>query len=101
MNIELFLILLTIMSVFTSLMTEYIKKMLDEANKTYSCNILVSIISVITVIVSMVLFYIIKQVPFTIINVIYIFAMVIANTVGSTVGYDKVKQTIEQLHKLK
>ena len=101
MNIELFLILLTIMSTFTSLMTEYVKKMLDESGKTYSCNILVSIISVITVIVSMVLFYIIKQVPFTIINVIYIFAMVIANTVGSTVGYDKVKQTIEQLNKLK
>ena len=37
-------------------------------------------------------------IPFTPLNIIYIPLMGIANWLGAMVGYDKVKQAIEQLH---
>ena len=47
MNFETFLLLLMIVSVLTGLVTEGIKKLLDEAKKPYRSNLLAGVVAVI------------------------------------------------------
>lgn len=97
MTAEIFLILLTIFSTVTSLVTEAVKKMLGE--KQYSSNIVVLIVAAIVGGVGTVVYYIINGSDINAVNVIYIGLMMLANWIGSMVGYDKVKQAITQFRK--
>ena len=47
MNFETFLLLLMIVSVLTGLVTEGIKKLLDEAKKPYRSNLLAGVVAVV------------------------------------------------------
>ena len=97
MNITTFLFLLTSFAVLTAVVTEAVKKFLDEQHVHYASNIVVLIIALLVGCGGTVLYYISTGIPFTALNITYIPLMGIANWIGAMVGYDKVKQAIEQL----
>jgi len=97
MTVPIFLILLTICAAVTSLMVEGIKKFLDAQGKVYASNILVLVVAVIVGCGATALYYVNYGVPFNALNSVYLALMGIANWLGATLGYDKVKQTIIQI----
>ena len=99
MTVQMFITLLTAFSAITSLCTEACKKILDGANIKYASNILVFIIACVIGIGGTGVYYVFGGICFDAINVICMILMGIASAIGATVGYDKVIQTISQLHK--
>ena len=97
MNVSLFITLLTAFSTVTSLITQFVKNILDEKGKTYSSNILVAIIGCIVGVCGTGIYYILYTVEFNLINVTCMILMGLASSMGAMLGYDKVAQTIKQL----
>lgn len=97
MTVTAFLIILASCAAITSLFTEGVKKFLDEQKITYVSNILVLVIAVAVGCGAAVLYYINYQVPLTALNSVYLALMGVANWLGATLGYDKVRQTIAQI----
>lgn len=97
MTVTAFLFILTACAAITSLLTEGIKKFLDEQKVTYASNILVLVIAVIVGCGATVLYYVNYQIPFNALNSVYLALMGVANWLGATLGYDKVRQTIAQI----
>lgn len=96
MNITMFLILLSAFSVISGLITEGIKKLIkDKANLSY--NIIAIIVSLIVGIVGCVVYYLLNNISFTVNNIVYMVLMGLASGLTSMVGFDKVKQLIEQV----
>lgn len=96
MTTTMFLILLSGFSVISSLVTEGIKNVAtDKVNLSYN------IVALITALIvgggGTVVYYQLNAVPFTVNNVIYAVLMGLASGLVSMVGFDKVKQSIEQL----
>lgn len=100
MTVTTFLILLTICAAVTSLITEGVKKLLDDAKINYASNILVLIVAVIVGCGATALYYVNYHVPFNALNSVYLALMGVANWLGAMIGYDKVKQAIEQIGKI-
>lgn len=97
MTIELFLILLSILSVVTSLITEGVKKLFDSLNVKYVSNVVVLCVSIIIGGIGTTVFYLWNDFAFTTLNIICIFLMVCANWLCAMLGYDKVMQALEQI----
>lgn len=97
MTVTTFLIILAACAAITSLFTEGIKKFLDEQKVSYASNVLVLIIAIIIGCGATALYYVNYNVPFTALNSVYLALMGIANWLGATLGYDKVRQTIAQI----
>ncbi len=97
MTVTAFLIILAACAAITSLFTEGIKKFLDEQRVTYASNVLVLIIAVIVGCGATALYYVNYQIPFNALNSVYLALMGVANWLGATLGYDKVRQTIAQI----
>lgn len=97
MTVTVFLILLTACAAVTSLLTEGIKKLLDEMGVKYASNVLVLFVAVVAGCGATALYYVNYQVPFTALNSVYLALMGVANWLGATLGYDKVKQTVAQI----
>ncbi|MDE7184311.1 MAG: hypothetical protein K2O40_07535 [Lachnospiraceae bacterium] len=97
MTTTAFLIILTACAAVTSLLTEGLKKLLDGMGVRYASNILVLIVALIVGCGTTALYYVNDQVPFTALNSVYLALMGVANWLGATLGYDKVRQTMEQI----
>jgi len=97
MTVELFLVLLTVLSVLTSLFAEGIKKFLDSMKLEYASNILVLIVAVLVGGIGTAVFYLWNDIAFTSLNIICLFLMMCANWLGAMIGYDKVTQAIKQI----
>lgn len=97
MTVTAFLIILAACAAITSLFTEGIKKFLDEQRVTYASNVLVLIIAVIVGCGATALYYVNYQIQFNALNSVYLALMGVANWLGATIGYDKVRQTITQI----
>ena len=96
MTITTFLMLLSSFSVLSGLVTEGIKKLIsDKANMSY--NIIALIVSLIIGGAGCAIYYQLNTIPFDINNVIYMILMGLASGLCSMVGYDKLKQCIEQI----
>ena len=96
MTTTTFLMLLSAFSVLSGLVTEGIKKLIsDKANMSY--NIIALIVSLIVGGVGCAIYYQLNTIPFDINNVIYMILMGLASGLCSMVGYDKLKQCIEQI----
>ena len=65
MTVTIFLILLTACAAVTSLLTEGIKKLLDEMGVKYASNVLVLFVAVAAGCGATALYYVNYQVPFT------------------------------------
>ena len=96
MNVTTFLILLSAFSVLSGLATEAVKKVVnDKANLSY--NIVALVVALIIGSVGCAIYYQLNAIAFTTNNVIYMILMGLASGLTATVGYDKVKQAIEQV----
>ncbi len=100
MTATVFLVILTACAAVTSLLTEAVKKFLDGQKVTYASNMLVLIIAVIIGCGATALYYVNYNVPFNALNSAYLALMGIANWLGATLGYDKVRQTVAQIGKV-
>lgn len=91
-----FLILLSAFSVLSSLVTEGIKKLVqDKANLSY--NVITLIVSLIIGTCGCAIYYQLNAILFTTNNIIYMILMGFASGLASMAGFDKVKQTLEQM----
>lgn len=93
MTIELFIFLFTVGSIVSSLLTQVFKKNL----KNLSCNIIALINAGMVGMGGTIIAYVLMDIEFTPKNVVCLILMTFCLWVGSTVGYDKVLQTIAQL----
>lgn len=96
MTLEVFLMLLLVVSVFTSLTVEAIKKFIGEKYSA-SSNIVAGITSVVLGTVIGAFYCILAEVAFTSQLVIILIALVFLSWLCAMVGYDKVIQAITQL----
>lgn len=97
MTMTAFLIILTACAAVTSLLSEAVKKFLDEQKISYASNIIVLVMALIVGCGTTALYYVNCQVPFNALNSVYLALMGIANWIGAMVGYDKVRQAVEQI----
>lgn len=93
MTIQLFMFLFTIGSVISSLLTEAIK----QGFKNVSTNVIALVDAIVVGVIGTIFAYVLMGITFTAPNIICIVLMAVCIWIGSMVGYDKVKQTLEQL----
>lgn len=96
MNLEVFLIVLMIASTLTGLVTEAIKKILTEYNRTYKANTLAGIVATVLSAAIGVGYTIMAGGVFTAQTIVSIVVLIFLSWLGSMVGYDKVMQAIGQ-----
>ena len=96
MTTTTFLMLLSAFSVLSGLVTEGIKKLIsDKANMSY--NIIALVVSLVIGGVGCAIYYQLNAIPFNLDNIIYLVLMGLASGLCSMVGFDKIKQAVEQL----
>ena len=96
MSWEIIVLGIAIVSGFTGLIVQGIKKILKDLGKTFPKNILVSIVAAIFTILLSVGYAIIFKVPFSASYVVWTVFVMIFGWLGSMFGFDKIKQTWEQ-----
>lgn len=97
MTITNFLVLLAGFAAITSVVTEGVKKFLDGQCVEYASNIVVLIVALIVGCGGTAIFYLNTEIDFTTLNIVYLALMGLANWLTAMLGYDKVKQAVEQL----
>lgn len=90
--------LLTVTSVLSGLVTEALKKTLNEKKYEYSKNILAGISSVVVALLVGLGYLVLTHTPITADVIVYIIALIILSWLSAMCGYDKVVQTIKQLN---
>lgn len=100
MTVEVFLGLLFAFSLVTSLVTEAIK-ILAKDKKNLAYNIVAVVVAVVIGLSGTFIFYKLTNIDFSVNNIIYAFLMSFASGLISMVGYDKVKEAVMQLIKIK
>ena len=96
MTTTTFLMLLSSFSVLSGLVTEGIKKLIsDKANMSY--NVIALVVALVIGGAGSAVYYQLNAIPFDINNVIYMILMGLASGLCSMVGFDKIKQAVEQI----
>lgn len=95
-NLEIFLIGLLATSAITSLVTEGIKIVLTEHNKTYRANTLAGIVAVFVAAAISIAYIVITSSGFTPQILVCMIALIVMGWICAMVGYDKVIQAIGQ-----
>lgn len=97
MSLEFFLFLLMLTSIMTGLFTEGIKKLLDEAGKSYKSNILAGVVSVALSIAAGAGYMVMAEAQINAKMAVILIALVLLSWLCAMVGYDKVIQAITQI----
>lgn len=97
MSMEFFLMLLIGVSVFTALVTEAVKKMMDEYGKTYKSNILAGVVSVVLSVLAGAGYMVMTEAQINAKMAVILIALVLLSWLCAMVGYDKVMQAISQI----
>ena len=92
---------LLIVSLVTNFTVEGIKKLLDEANKKYSSNMLAVVVSVLIAGAVCCIYLIMNDIAFTMKIGVQIVVLMYLGFLISTIGYDKVIQMINQINNAK
>ena len=95
-NMQFFVTGLVIMSALVGLVTEAVKKIMADYNKTYHANTLAGIVSLVLSTVVGVCYVVVTGSAFTAQIVVGIITFVFMSWLCAMVGYDKVIQTIAQ-----
>ena len=96
MTTTTFLMLLSSFSVLSGLVTEGIKKLIsDKANTSY--NVIALVVALVIGGVGSAVYYQLNAIPFNLNNIIYLVLMGLASGLCSMVGFDKIKQAVEQI----
>lgn len=93
---EIFMLGLLITSVFTGLVTEAIKKIMDEHNKIYRANTLAGLVAFVLSATIGAGYIVMHGVDFTSQVVVCLIAQAFMSWLCAMVGYDKVIQAISQ-----
>jgi len=99
MTFEIFLGLMLIVSMITGWVTEGIKILLRERNKTYHANALAGGVAVSISIFVWGCYIIIVEASFNAKMVVYLIALILLSWLASMLGYDKIVQGITQFKK--
>lgn len=97
MNSGFLISALALISVLTSLTVEALKKIFNEKEIKYSSNLLAVIVSIILTIAISIGYICYADIQITAKEVITIIALTFMSFLSATVGFDKVKQLLEQL----
>ena len=88
-------------SLLTNLTVEGLKKLMDERGMTYSSNLLAAITSVVIAAAIFGGYMIMNDIAFTIKIAVQIVVLMYLAFLSSTVGYDKIVQTLKQIKETK
>lgn len=99
MTLHIFLLGLLIVSTFTSLVTEGIKKWLQERNKKYYANALAGYVAIGLSVLVTIGYTILTETMFDVKMAVYLVALMILSWLSAMCGYDKVIQAISQFKK--
>ena len=95
--INFYIIMLTICATLSSLLTEAIKVTAKNAGKKWSSNLIALIDAVVVGGGVPTVVYIYSDIPFNTKNILTIICLIILTWIGSTIGFDKVKQMFLQI----
>lgn len=98
-TLDVFLFGLMAVSTLTGLVTEAIKKVCAEHNRTYHANTIAGIVAVILSIVSGIAYIVLNDISFSASTIVYLVMLTICSWLGAMVGYDKVIATIKNYKK--
>lgn len=99
MTITLFITLLTIGSMLCTLVTEAVKKAFENAKKEAAPNVLALVNAVVVGGLGTAVAYILMGIEWTTNNIICLVLMIVCVWIGSMIGFDKIKQLVEQIQK--
>ena len=88
-------------SLLTNLTVEGLKKLMDERGMTYSSNLLAAVTSVIIAAAIFGGYMIMNDITFTVKIAVQIVILMYLAFLSSTVGYDKIIQTLKQIKETK
>ena len=97
MTVTLFISLFTIGSMACGLITEAVKKMYENAGKDYSANIIALVDAFVVGGLGTAVAYMLMDIPWTVNNIICLALMIVCIWIGAMLGFDKIKQTLEQI----
>jgi len=97
MSLEIFNSILVLSAMVTSLGIEVIKSFLNKFNIEYDAVIISTIIAFVLGVIEIFVYYGMHGLSITMFTFIYALCMGAANSVSSTVGYDKVKEFLTAL----
>lgn len=92
---------LLVVSLLTNLTVEGIKKLLEGTNKTYSSNVLAAVLSTVIAGAVCVIYLVMNDVAFSLKIGVEVVILMYLGFLISTVGYDKVIQTLKQIQSSK
>ena len=95
-TLEIFLLCLLAVSIFTGLTTEAVKKVFVELKINYHANVLAGLVSLILSAAVGIGYICWTNIDFTSQNIIFIVALTFLSWLCAMVGYDKVIQAISQ-----
>lgn len=98
-NLEMFLLLLLIVSVMTGLCVQGIKVIMDEYKLTYHSNTLAGIIAIVLSILVFAAYVILIDATINTTMAVFLIALVLLSWLCAMIGYDKVVQAISQFRK--
>lgn len=101
MNVDFLVAMLFIIAGFTNLSVEGLKTFLDRQKIAYSSNILAAVVAVLTALAVSVIYMILFDVDLTLKIGVQIAILMWGGFLISTVGYDKIIQTVMQTVKTK
>ena len=99
MSGEFLLKALALISGLTTLTVEAIKKLLNDKQVQYSSNLLAAIVAVILTLCVSVAYILYFAVPLSVQVIISVIALIYLSFLCATIGFDKIKQLIEQMGK--
>lgn len=97
MTVTVFCVLWACLSLLTGLVTQAIKSFVDTYEEEFPSNIIALVVAFVLGIGVTTIYYLQNDIPFSVLNIIYIFVIGFLNWVGASVGYDKVKEAIMAL----
>ena len=97
MTVTLFISLFTIGSMACGLITEAVKKVYENAHRDYSANIIALADALIVGGLGTAIAYMLLGIDWTVNNVVCMLLMIVCIWLGAMLGFDKIKQTLEQI----
>lgn len=97
MTLDIFLMMLLIVSTLTGLATEAIKIWLKEHSLKYHANALAGYVAVVMSVIIGISYIILVQAEINAQMIVYLIALIVLAWLSAMLGYDKVIQTIAQL----
>lgn len=97
MTAENMTMLLAVLAVVTSGLTELIKNVLNSFKVKYASNVIALAAAVVVGVCGTVIFYMYNSISLTSLNIAWLLVMVVATAGCAMYGYDKVMQLIAQI----